>query len=396
MHFSHKLLWVFLGIIILLIGAVSIYSFFSKTPPQVAEQSQNIQVTTTDPTAGFTLSDLSRAESREVEGWKTYIDPLIGISFKYPPNLQINGDNPYILTGFANTPAPISNYLQGQGYPAKITYSNFSDLINDIRSKSNNNVIHIEGGVKVGDVDGYEINLNGKSGAWVEYGDNLYTFYFNKTGRLSDLDKQVLLTVQTSKKSQVNIETADWKTYHNEKYGFEFRYPQEWEFNQEPSVVDKVNNIPYRATIFSNGIRSFIIDIHGNEPPSYIYEGQKQDVSINNTTYTAYVFPEGYECFDRIERERSGQTCGYFVVPIKYNNLEFRLWGLNTKDVTETYKKILSTFKFIQINTTSVNTPVNTTSTNTPIVCPSLNKDPNSEEYKRCEKVGDFIGPNSE
>ncbi len=54
-------------------------------------------------------------------------------------------------------------------------------------------------------------------------------FYFNSEfKKVSDIKP---VEVQ----SQSDIDTKDWKTYRNEKYGFEFKYPANLEFNAEVS-----------------------------------------------------------------------------------------------------------------------------------------------------------------
>ncbi len=71
---------------------------------------------------------------------------------------------------------------------------------------------------------------------------------------------------QTEIQSQITDETADWKTYRNEEYGFEFKYPTEWVVRDNSSVSTdllyltlttsmggsssiKITNIPFNSTI---------------------------------------------------------------------------------------------------------------------------------------------------
>lgn len=47
-----------------------------------------------------------------------------------------------------------------------------------------------------------------------------------------------LINFGSKKESSVTNETTDWKTYTNEKYGFEFKYPNNWAVSesQKPSL----------------------------------------------------------------------------------------------------------------------------------------------------------------
>lgn len=62
---------------------------------------------------------------------------------------------------------------------------------------------------------------------------------------------QVDNSVPTTNPSSISDQTANWKTYTNEKYGFNFKYPGEWvvEFNEKDSGFEeknlKVSSGPY-------------------------------------------------------------------------------------------------------------------------------------------------------
>ena len=53
---------------------------------------------------------------------------------------------------------------------------------------------------------------------------------------------QYFATKNNLKKQTLNIETSDWKTYKNNEYGFEFKYPNEW---KTPTTYNHIPNASF-------------------------------------------------------------------------------------------------------------------------------------------------------
>jgi hypothetical protein len=67
----------------------------------------------------------------------------------------------------------------------------------------------------------------------------------------------------------------------------------------------------------------------------------KENLTIDGTQQIAYIFPKGYEY--------GGQKgdCSFFVIPIRHGDVWYELHGVgDAKTVTDTYKEILSSFRF--------------------------------------------------
>jgi hypothetical protein len=140
---------------------------------------------------------------------------------------------------------------------------------------------------------------------------------------------------------------SNLQTYRNEKYGFEFQYPNGWIVREDNfSSVGEGLNDSFQVAIYSGDKKeSFNVTVSDKAPSAYIYEGEKKKVIIDGLEYTAYLFPNGSECFgDNIQPEQ----CKEMDIPLQKNGKWFVFGGGGeyTNLLSDQFLKIISTFKF--------------------------------------------------
>ena len=75
-----------------------------------------------------------------------------------------------------------------------------------------------------------------------------------------------------------NSETAGWKIYKNTKYGFEVRYPQDWEIFE---MLDKQKYGREGITLDSPARRNFEEDIHTPSDMNMVIEEKNSQISLD-------------------------------------------------------------------------------------------------------------------
>ncbi len=171
-----------------------------------------------------------------------------------------------------------------------------------------------------------------------------------------------------SKKSNTNIteplstkaDTSNWKTYTNTKYGFEFKYPQDWvlETNYQSdenliAVISSPETIKVRRDCYEGcgpdilfSYYSSISEIHNVKANNivvknlsdYVYKSilVSNPQKITFAGYNAYeVTKLGYSVYFTIMIEKDGH-----IYQILFGN------DGSKQELDETENKILSTFKF--------------------------------------------------
>ncbi len=138
-------------------------------------------------------------------------------------------------------------------------------------------------------------------------------------------------------------ETADWKTYRNKKYGFEFKYPNDWFIKSESATNVMIVNNRYKN---AEGEFPYIsISVYNN----------KKDLALRNWFYNNQsqffgdIKPkegEDYKLKDIMVENYNAIEFSYSRI-IKDTLIDFNsnIVSVSAINAIESYDQILSTFK---------------------------------------------------
>lgn len=148
--------------------------------------------------------------------------------------------------------------------------------------------------------------------------------------------------IQTTENPEPMVQ-EEWNTYINEEYGYSIQYPSDWTKGEEQQIISGPNNI-YSTISFNKDDRKITITINGNEWLLKHETDNTKEVIIDGQKYTAYIFPNGYECYGIDDLE----SCSFYKIPIEKDGLWYELGatGYIDENLEDVQFDILSTFKF--------------------------------------------------
>lgn len=148
-------------------------------------------------------------------------------------------------------------------------------------------------------------------------------------------------------------ETANWKTYTNEKYGFSFEYPGGWNFSEGTSTQGG-------KLVFSVDFTSPSLSYQDNFKTNFGVEIISADPKSSDTTGFLKLIGADVRVIKSEKISVSGIVGDYYKdLPgeSSYNESVFlhggKYFGISQFTDNETYRAVLSTFKFA--NTEGIN-----------------------------------------
>lgn len=158
-------------------------------------------------------------------------------------------------------------------------------------------------------------------------------------------------TVDSGKETETD-ETADWKTYTNDEYGFSFKYPGDWEVrdltssnqhisdllgffgcNPATTVEDSFYLVQVKSTLSGDEIENILQAISNNSNQELV---SNNNISVYDTTAKEI----------KIRNKTTGETSTQYV--IENDSKTYILTGseTNNSQTTKVANQIVKTFQF--------------------------------------------------
>ena len=147
-----------------------------------------------------------------------------------------------------------------------------------------------------------------------------------------------------NQKSEI-INTDDWLTYRNEEYGFELKYPREWEINTTKSTASfyylgKRKNLP-------EGGGSIDFSVSNINLSDFIQQYNASDI-INKTLLAKIIDQEDYILDGNFSKKLIGSTAIGINRNFIFSSKNGKSYIISFHDFDKEHLAIVSTFKFIK------------------------------------------------
>lgn len=307
-------------------------------------------------------------KTNQLADWKTYQNEIYGYELRYPEGWVIDNtysDSLFTLRGdpgiYMGGDTYWSNYVWSPEEPMEapadyrdlylIIYKDnpdytIEDFVNESYYKyGQTDIVQRSDFKTLGAVEGRQystVNSDhpvGVKGLFTVFKLDDKFFVFKSSWQSKDIHNQIL---STFKFIEPIIDTSDWKTYRNEKYGFEFNYQQGLEFNenQNKSYVwfgekPLTNDGPViiSVEVKENTINGILEEVKNTKNYSNV-KASPLKAGANNFTLITWNQPSLPGAEDTI---RNGHAL------ISKNNFVYEFCCYNNPG----FDQILSTFKFI-------------------------------------------------
>ncbi|KKR02565.1 MAG: hypothetical protein UT29_C0001G0045 [Candidatus Yanofskybacteria bacterium GW2011_GWA1_39_13] len=259
------------------------YQSFQPNPPgsQMSEQIPSVHKNFTPKFAGIVVGLLvlggvaygiwwwgnksSQFATDETSNWKTYTNILYGYSISYPPNYLITTTDYCGNDGCELRQPTSSSYEVTIERPTEASVSNEAkrDVLMISLNKKGQEYFSVAPGERSLDFGGYQAKIvEGIAGELqtkslvIDRKDYIFHISADYNQNNGGVSFDILSTFRFID----SADTSTWQTYHNEEYGFEFKYPKDWRvdtfsslnFNEGIAIRSPKSNTevyPYEATI---------------------------------------------------------------------------------------------------------------------------------------------------
>ncbi|MCX6752265.1 MAG: hypothetical protein NTZ87_02075 [Candidatus Nomurabacteria bacterium] len=155
---------------------------------------------------------------------------------------------------------------------------------------------------------------------------------------MTDQDREAI------KKSALEAETANWKTYTNTKYGFEVKYPVDWRTEETKTR--------YGSTIFSLALVSpetddFIKKVPGTDASTFDVDFMIYPLNYRSNGVRSQVVFNGINAEKVVSESELGT---HSIIYLDGKNYTYGIYNISPRNIEEN-DQILSTFKFIEPTT---------------------------------------------